>query len=202
MLEDVLRYKIMTCHACPLGTLRDNTGKLSVPADVGANYRKRGLAILAEAPGKDEADVGMPFIGKAGQVLMAVLAEAGLARQDVLLLNRIRCRPPGNKIASKEGIAALAACDPWLIEELATYDPSVVLLMGGTAIGEIMGKKMSVGKIRGAVRSTGSDYHYGSRRWVATAHPAATLYGDGGKEHWLPLIYQDVLLAKDLVEVR
>jgi uracil-DNA glycosylase family 4 len=132
----------------------------------------------------------------------AVLEEAGLSRRDVLLLNRVRCRPPGNKINSKEGIAALAACDPWLQAELELYDPSVVLLMGGTAIGEVFGKKASVGKVRGSARTSGADYAYGARTWVATAHPAATLYGDGGKEHWLPLIYQDVLTAKGLVEVR
>lgn len=193
---DALRYSIATCHRCPLGDLRDSSGTVAVPAEPGSAYRVGGLAILAEAPGLRESQQGRPMVGPAGKTLDEILAAAGLQRADVLLLNRIRCRPPNNKIKSKEGLSALAECDPWLRAELSTYQPGVVLLMGGTAIEIAFGKSPSVGKTRGMVRHTRSEFEYGERTWVATAHPAAILHGDA---HWGPLILQDLQLAKEML---
>lgn len=136
--------------------------------------------------------------GASGRQLASILAEAGLERDDILLINRIRCRPPNNKIRSKEGIAAIAACDEWLRAELAVHNPGVVLLMGGTAL-ELLFGKVGVGKIRGTVRTTGEDFPYGARSWVATAHPAAILHGDA---HWLPLIIDDMRTAHALLRSR
>lgn len=193
---DLLRYNIATCHACPLGELRDNTSTVAVPADAGNNYQPGGLAIMAEAPGAQESKQGKPMVGPAGSLLHDLLAEVGLARDDVVILNRIRCRPPGNKIKSKEGIAAVAACDPWLKAELDYYNPGVVLVMGGTALEILFGKMVKVTKVRGHVRYTGPDFTYGTRAWVATFHPAFVL-----RNHDDVVLHQmvdDVRLALDL----
>ena len=193
---DLLRYQINKCHACPLGDMRDANDTRAVPAEAGDNYHPGGLAIFAEAPGAKEALVGRPMVGAAGDQLNELLDYVGLSRDKVVIISRVRGRPPNNKIKSKEGVAAIAGCDPWVRAELDAYNPGVVLLMGATALELVFGKNPAVGKLRGSLRATGPEFAYGERLWVATAHPAAVLHGD---PHWLPLIMQDMALAKGLL---
>ena len=192
-MNDQLRYDILNCTRCPLSESRT----LAVPAEAGVDYQPGGLGILAEAPGAQENATGRPMVGKAGQLLNKLLDAAGLSRDEVVILNRIRCRPPNNRMGSREGQAALTACDPWLKAELEAYAPSVVVVMGGTAMTPVFGATAKVTGTRGTVRQTGDEYAYRRRTWVATAHPAALLY-PGGKV-WESLIVEDLKLARSLV---
>lgn len=184
-----LRYQILTCERCPLAALRT----LAVPAEVGEAYA--GLAVMAEAPGAQEDATGRPMVGRAGKLLDKLLVEAGMSRDEVLIINRIRCRPPQNRMASAEAVAALAACDPWLKAELEEYDPKVVVVMGKTAMTPIFGATAAVTSTRGSVRATGEEFGYGKRLWVATAHPAAAFRS----KSWLPLIVEDLRMARGLL---
>ena len=111
-------------------------------------------------------------------------------------MNMIRCQPPRNRINSREGTAALAACAPFTVQEMAAYDPGVVMVMGKTALATVFIKDATVGSMRGTVRHTGEDFMLGSRTWVATAHPAASIYD----KSWAPLIVQDLRLGKELLD--
>ena len=186
-----LAASIRGCERCPLNGLR--TG-LAVPADVGRGAVRRGIAVLGEAPGAQEDAVGLPFVGPAGRILAGILHDVGLSREDITILNRVRCRPPRNDLKSHP--EAVLACDDWTKAELSAYDPAVVVLVGATAIGSIFGASAKVGQVRGQVRVTGEEFEYGSRTWIATYHPASLL------PHRRPqnraLVVADFMLAKEL----
>lgn len=189
-------FGILQCLRCPLGQHRDDNGLLSVPAEAGNVYTIGGIAVLAEAPGAQEAATGRPMVGKAGNLLNSLLARAGLSRAEVVILNRVRCQPVRNRIQSEWGQAALVACDDWTQQELAYYNPSVVVLMGATAMELLFGSKPKVTKTRGMYTTTNESNPYGARTWVATAHPAA-IFRDRA---WERLIVQDLKLVKELWE--
>jgi DNA polymerase len=177
----LLAGKIRACTLCPL----HKTRTLAVPAWVGPRYR--GLAIICEAPGRDEDISGRPLVGRAGQLLDTYLEAVGLSRDELMLTNRVRCRPPYNDIRSAEAVSALATCDKWTQEELNVYGPRVVVLMGSTAAKPQFGS-LSVSTGRGTyTTSMGTTYVY-------TYHPAAALRNpELGK-----YIMEDLLLAKEL----
>lgn len=178
--------RIITCELCPrLVELRENTPgyRHVVPAEVGKDYQPRGLAFMAEAPGQEEAEVGLPLqarpTGKrrtAGSIFNDMLADAGIERESLLILNRVRCRPFENKLDNFP--EALHNCEKWNIEELQTYNPSVVVVMGNTAMRGVYGPQARISDMR-AVRQSKSDKHnWGSpegRIFIPTYHPAAVL---------------------------
>lgn len=172
--------------------LRERDGGYAVPAEVGSNAPERPLAIMCEAPGAQEAATSRPLVGAAGRLFDALLGDAGLDRSELLLLNRVRCRPPNNKLSNAPG--CVEACEEWLAKELDTYQPAVVLLMGGTAISAIFGSTAKVGATRGTLRATGPDSAYGSRVWIATYHPASLLPNRYPENR--PLVLDDLRLAK------
>ena len=187
----LLQHQIRSCLQCPLGPIRDADGALGAPAEVGTIYTRGGLALMAEAPGKDEAKLGRPFVGKAGKLLDSMCREAGIDRSEVVLLNRVRCRPPGNRL--QDHPEALLACDPWLLAELEAYDPRVVVLMGKTAMSLMFGVNPAVGQLAGYMRVTVPDSPYGGRIWVATYHPAAVLRTPGLRG----IVVRDLAAAAD-----
>lgn len=162
-----------------------------MPAEVGAAYA--GLAIMAEAPGAQEDLLGRPMVGRAGQLLEEALEQIGLMRSDVLILNRVRCRPPRNRL--QDFPEAILNCDAWTVRELMAYDPKVVVLMGKTALQAVFGKTAAVGETRGMVRQTGEGFEWGARTWVGGYHPAAALRNPELR----PFIVADLALAKGLL---
>ena len=189
-----LAAAIRGCTRCPLAGLRDG---IAVPADVGgalADRDGRPIAIMGEAPGAQEDAVGLPFVGPAGRILAGILLEAGLSRETVVVLNRVRCRPPRNDLKSHP--EAVLACDDWTKAELMEYDPAVVVLVGATAIGSIFGATAKVGEVRGQVRVTGEEFEYGARTWLATYHPASLLPFRRPQNR--PLVVADFMLAKEI----
>ena len=182
-----LALRINTCRQCRLGDLRTQ----AVPAAVGAFYERGGMAVMCEAPGAGEDATGMPLVGPAGREFDRLLSAAGVARESLLILNRVRCRPPRNRIADYPD--ALLGCDPWTAAELAEYNPRVVILMGATAIKPVFGEKR-VGEVRGIQRATGEDFPWGARCWAPTYHPAS-LFRPSGRQN-KGLITQDMQEAK------
>lgn len=176
-----LTTAIRACQNCFLWQLRatdqaTHLPNMAVPAKAGKNYELGGLAFMAQSPGKVENQRGEPLVGPAGKLFDELLASVGLSRDDVLLMNRVRCHPPRNRLADYP--YALVECDPWTMKELELYDPSVVVLMGREALElAFSGRPLKVGETSGKLRSTigNSEFAYGERVWCGLYHPAALL---------------------------
>lgn len=184
---------IRACARCPVMVRQreDEDGK-AVPAEVGENAPVYPLGIICEAPGAQEAATSRPLVGAAGRIFDGLLHEAHIDRRDLVLLNRVRCRPPHNRLAEAPG--SVEACDEWTKIEITAYNPSVVVVMGGTALQAVFGAKAKVGISRGMMRKTDDTFSFGARVWIATAHPASLIYNHDPQ--WRADILHDLREAK------
>ena len=184
------------CRLCKLSELRLESGMLAVPGLPGSKYQPGGLAVIAEAPGADEEQAGTPLVGKAGKLFNEMLTRAMVQRDGSLLLNRIRCRPPANRI--KDWPEAVSNCDVWTASELRTYQPLVVVLLGATAISGIFGAKAKVGTTRGTFTSKGDGHAWGARTYTATYHPSAVLRNGGINSELATQVIADLKAAEQV----
>ena len=128
------------CHRCPLGDTRQN-------AVVGRGNIQASIMIIGEAPGQKEDETGLPFVGRAGQLLEKILDSAKLdSEQDVYIANINKCRPPANRNPTTEEIKA---CKPYLLEQIRLVNPKIILLTGATALKGLLAEKQAISKIRG-----------------------------------------------------
>ena len=128
------------------------------------------LMFIGEGPGFHEDKQGVPFVGAAGQLLNTMLAEHGMAREDVYIANVIKCRPPGNRDPLPDEIES---CKPWLDEQLALIRPSVIVTLGNFATRFVLDRMVSISKVRG------QRFVIDGRTVIPTFHPAAILHGGG-----------------------
>ncbi len=128
------------------------------------------VVFVGEAPGEDEDRQGRPFVGRAGKYLNQKIEQVlSLKREDVYITNVCKCRPPENR---KPTPAEINACFPYLRKELSIIKPKVICCLGATAAEGILGKKLSITKVRGQVRP----YPYDpSVKVFLTYHPAFIL---------------------------
>ena len=122
------------------------------------------IMLIGEAPGFTELVEEKPFVGDAGRVLTACLKDAGMSRDEVYVTNVVKCRPPENRPPEPEEIAA---CLPYLIQEIKAVKPKVIVLLGATPLAAILGKK-GITKLRGQV-FTSEDFNC---QIVPTFHPS------------------------------
>jgi len=105
------------------------------------------IMIIGEAPGQNEDEQGLPFVGRSGQLLEKILASVDLSvEKDIYICNIGKCRPPANRVPTPEEIAA---CTPYLMEQIRLVDPKIILLTGATAVRGLTGNKQGITKIRG-----------------------------------------------------
>jgi DNA polymerase len=137
------------------------------------NPRAR-LVFMGEAPGADEDRQGIPFVGAAGQLLTKII-ENGLKmrRDDVYILNILKCRPPGNRQPSPE---EAANCRGFLDRQLDIIRPEFICCLGATAAQNLLGTSQSIGRMRGRT------YDYRGSRVIVTYHPAYLLRSPGAKK--------------------
>ena len=161
---DELVVRVRGCVACP--------DLVASRHRVVAGQRPTGASVLlvGEAPGAHEDETGVPFVGKSGQLLDELLTEAGLRREQVAVVNVLKCRPPANR---KPKRAEVSRCRPWLERQIALVDPVVVVALGGTAAEWFFGTGARIGALREAGRSSGLVVD--SRRVVVTYHPSAAI---------------------------
>ena len=154
---------IRSCKSCALHATRTQAvpGVGPCPADV---------MIVGEAPGFNEDRQGEPFVGAAGQLLNQLLSEIDVPRGAVYINNVILCRPPGNRDPFPD---ELEACQPWLDERVAIIDPAVVVTLGNWATRYILGRQISISRVRG------QRFPWNGRTVIPTFHPAAVLHGGG-----------------------
>ncbi len=156
-----LRNRVASCTACDLHTSRTQTV-------FGVGDERARLLIVGEAPGADEDRQGEPFVGRAGQLLNGMLQAVGLARETVYIANILKCRPPGNRNPNAEEVAA---CQPFLLQQLSLIKPKLMLAVGGIAAHNLLDTDEAVGRLRKRV------HYYGEARTplLVTYHPAYLL---------------------------
>lgn len=166
------------CHRCELGNHRTN-------AVVGRGNPQADLMIIGEAPGQTEDETGLPFVGKAGQLLEKILAAVQLdSEKDLYISNINKCRPPGNRVPTNE---EMNACKPYLLEQIRLVDPKIILLAGATAVKGLTGEKKGITKIRGEWME------WENRLCMPIFHPSYLLRNpsrDQGSPKWL--MWQDI----------
>jgi len=127
---------------------------------------KAQLMFIGEAPGADEDAQGLPFVGRAGQLLTKIIEAIGMSREEVFIGNINRCRPPGNRAPMAD---EAAMCKPFLLREIAVVRPKVIVVLGATAMQNLLETKMPIGKLRGNFQD------YFGIKVMPTFHPAYLL---------------------------
>ncbi len=178
---NAIREEMGDCKRCPLGDVRKNL----VFGDGSPEAR---LVFVGEAPGSDEDDQGIPFVGKAGQLLNRALEMVGLSREEVYIANILKCRPPNNRAPDPKEIAV---CMPFLLKQLEAIRPKLVCALGAVAMNALMGRKMPITKVRGSVLTTPHEYTL-----VPTFHPAYILRNPREKRR----LIQDLQTVKEMSE--
>lgn len=167
------------CNLCPLGNGRTNV----VFAD-GNAYAK--LMIIGEGPGQQEDTSGIPFVGRAGQLLTRILESANIDRQhDTYICNVVKCRPPHNRVPTKE---EAAICRSYLEAQIKFVKPKIILLAGSTAVQYVLQVKDPISRIRGKWFLSGNDV-----KVMPIFHPSYLLRNDSrevGSPKWL--MWQDI----------
>ena len=150
------------CEACALSTHRQRVV-------VGSGPPAPGLVVIGEAPGRSEDEGGEPFVGRSGQLLVRLIhEELGLERSQYFITNVVKCRPPQNRTPFAREVAA---CSPWLAEQLVRLRPRALLAVGNVAARAVFDLREGVSRCHG--RHVERDGIPG----VATYHPAAALRG-------------------------
>lgn len=154
-----------SCVACgDLSAARTQVVPGHVPKAEPSDVR---VLLVGEAPGRQEDEAGVPFVGMAGRLLDELLSGAGLARDEVAVTNVVKCRPPGNRKPSRREVAT---CRPWLERQVELLAPDVVCALGGTAAEWALDRKsVRIGQLRGRVLDLGG------RSLVVTYHPSAAI---------------------------
>ncbi|MBT5228936.1 MAG: uracil-DNA glycosylase [Methylococcales bacterium] len=155
-----LESAVRGCRACELHQSRTQTV-------FGVGAKQADCMIIGETPGADEDRQGEPFVGKAGQLLNAMIQAIGLSREQVFIANILKCRPPGNRNPSKEEVAA---CSDFLDQQITLVKPKVILSVGRISAQNLLKTDVAVGKLRGLNTLPGHDIPL-----VVTYHPAYLL---------------------------
>jgi DNA polymerase len=169
--ELVALYKeIQTCTKCPLHETRTK-------AVFGAGDADADLMFVGEAPGAEEDRQGLPFVGRAGQLLNEMLDGIGLSREDVFVANVLKSRPPGNRDPQP---LEIEACRPYLFEQVRLIDPTVICTLGNFATKLLSGNSAGITRVRGAPQV----HEIGGRSvfLLPLFHPAAALRTPAVKE--------------------
>src|SRR5690606_14768453 len=132
-----------------------------------------GVCFVGEGPGADEDAQGFPFVGAAGQLLDRMIAAMGLARDEVYVCNIVKCRPPNNR---KPEAHEIAACSPYLHQQIELLDPEVIVALGATAVEGLLGVTGGITRMRGRMK-----LYKGRIAVMPTFHPAYLLRNPAAK---------------------
>jgi DNA polymerase len=156
---DQIREDLGDCQRCKLAK-----GRKHIVFGQGNPHAE--LVFIGEGPGADEDEQGLPFVGRAGQLLNRMLQLVGIKREEVYICNVVKCRPPGNRTPEKDEVDA---CSPFLFRQLEAIQPRLICCLGAPAVRTVLGLK------EGMLRIRGHFYDYGSAKAMATVHPAYVL---------------------------
>ncbi len=166
---EVLEKSIENCNKCKLCNTRKNIV-------FGTGNKNAKIMFIGEGPGADEDIQGIPFVGKAGQLMDKALKGLGINREDLYIANIVKCRPPQNRVPDQE---EAEACLNYLRNQVMLVRPKVIVLLGSTALKNILGKEYSITSARGKWIEHKGIYY------MPTWHPAALLRDENKKiEFW------------------
>ena len=178
-VEDV-RRDIGECTRCEL-----YTGRKQVVHSTG--NLQADLMFVGEAPGADEDEQGFPFVGRAGQLLTKIIEGMGFKREEVFIGNINRCRPPGNRAPT---LPEAHTCRPFLLREIAVVKPRVIVVMGNTALHNLLDTKDGITKVRGSFQD------YFGVKVMPTFHPAYLLRDPHKKRE----VWEDMKKVRDYLK--
>jgi uracil-DNA glycosylase len=178
-----LRARVAACTRCTLSATRTQTV-------FGVGNLSAQWLVVGEAPGAEEDRQGEPFVGRAGQLLNAMLRAIGLARDEVYIANVLKCRPPGNRDPSP---VEAGECLPYLEQQIALLRPKIMLAVGRIAAQNLLGTDKTLGSLRQ------QEHRFGALQvpLVVTYHPAYLLRTPGDKRKaWEDLKFAQQVCAR------
>jgi uracil-DNA glycosylase len=176
-----IRADIGDCTRCKLHTL----GRSQIVFGVG--NPNADLMFVGEAPGADEDVQGVPFVGRAGQLLTKIIEAIGLERDEVYIANVIKCRPPQNRNPEPDEVAT---CEPFLLRQIDAIKPRVIVALGKFAGQTLLQTDAPISRLRGRV------FDYRGAKLIPTFHPAYLLRNPSAKRE----VWEDMKLVKKLLE--
>jgi uracil-DNA glycosylase family 4 len=145
------------------------------------------LMFVGEAPGADEDQQGIPFVGRAGQLLTKIIEAIGLSRDDVYIANVIKCRPPGNRNPEPDEVET---CEPFLFQQIDLIKPKVIVALGKFGAQTLLRTLDPISRLRGRV------YDYRGAKLIPTFHPAYLLRNPSSKRE----VWEDMKLVRSLLK--
>ncbi len=176
-----VRTDIGDCTRCKLHTM----GRRQIVFGVG--NPNADLMFVGEAPGADEDVQGIPFVGRAGQLLTKIIEAIDLKRDDVYIANVIKCRPPGNRNPEQDEVET---CEPFLFRQIDIIEPKVIVALGTFAARALLRTLDPISRLRGRV------YDYRGAKLIPTFHPAYLLRNPASKRE----VWEDMKLVKKLLK--
>jgi uracil-DNA glycosylase len=172
--------EIKDCQKCRLGSTRKNFV-------FGVGNPNAKIMFVGEAPGREEDEQGIPFVGRAGQLLSRMLASIGLSRDDVFIANVLKCRPPQNRDPLPEEIAH---CEPYLKKQLSLISPVLIVALGRIAGQVLLRREDSLSQLRQTI------HLYEKIPLIVTYHPAALLRNS----QWKQQAWEDLKKMKKVLK--
>ena len=164
---EILRSEVAACRQC------DELARTRTQTVFGVGNPAARLCFVGEAPGADEDRRGEPFVGRAGQLLDKIIEACRMRREDVYILNILKCRPPGNRVPLPE---ESQNCRGYFERQLALIQPEYICCLGSTAAQNLLGTTETIGKLRGRL------HQWGDIRVLCTYHPAYLLRNPAAKK--------------------
>ena len=171
-----VREDLGDCCRCKLHATR----KTIVFGDGNPNAK---VMFIGEAPGADEDAQGLPFVGRAGQLLTKIIKSVGFTREEVYITNILKCRPPKNRNPESDEIVA---CQEFLFRQISTIQPLIICTLGTFAVQTLMQVKTPISKLRGQLME------YRGTKLIATFHPAYLLRNPAEKRK----VWEDIKMLR------
>src|SRR3954465_3061220 len=175
-----IRQELGECTRCKLHAL----GRTQIVFGVGNPHAD--LMFAGEAPGHDEDEQGIPFVGRAGQLLTKIIEAIGLTREDVYIANVIKCRPPQNRNPEQDEVET---CEPFLFQQIDIIKPKVIVALGKFGAQTLLRTLDPISRLRGRV------YDYRGAKLIPTFHPAYLLRNPPAKRE----VWEDMKLVRQLL---
>lgn len=177
-----VRTDIGDCVRCKL----HGQGRRQIVFGVG--NPEADLMFVGEAPGADEDVQGIPFVGRAGQLLTKIIEAIDLKREDVYIANVIKCRPPGNRNPEPDEVQT---CEPFLFRQIDIVKPKVIVALGTFAARTLLQTLDPISRLRGRV------YQFRGARLIPTFHPAYLLRNPASKRE----VWEDMKVVRDILKL-
>jgi DNA polymerase len=180
MTLDEIAKDINRCVRCELHRYRLK----AVPGEGPEDAR---IMVVGEAPGREENNLGRPFVGRSGGIFNEILVRTGVARADMFITSVVKCRPPHNRVPRKQEYKTCV--DAYLWRQIEAVNPTIICLLGGVAAQCLLG-------VNGLSDVRGKIFRRGSFRFLPTYHPAAA----GRNRSWHRALLEDMAQLHALVQ--